>query len=146
MFRGTADTDTSRKDQQQEERRRQERRQNEQNPNPNEERRENPRRQNMEMAPGRGEMNPDSPPQRENSSRNETSGNWQGENFQSGTSQAQKGEGQSPKQQSVTSERHEQRGEGTARSSHPSSGKEFGPGGGETGFGSSTPEKKRSNG
>jgi|SRR5579859_6680069 len=127
---GTANTDTSRKDQQREEKRREEQRhdQNPTNPhNPNDERRQNPGRQNMEMAPGTNDTNPDSPPQRGNNSRNETPGNWQGENSLSGTSQAQKGQGQTPGQQNNPSERREHKREGGGNPSNP--GKDFGSGG-----------------
>jgi penicillin-binding protein 1A len=138
---GTANTDTSRNDQQQqEEKRRQERRQQEQNPN--EERRDQPRRQNMEMSPGRHDENPDSPPQKDNTSRNETPGNWQGEDFQRGTGRAQTGEGQTPRQQHDPSDRREQKGQGGGSHSNPPSGKEVGPGGKEGGFGSTGSQKK----
>jgi hypothetical protein len=68
--------------------------------------------QNRPMTEDREDMTPDSLPskdKKDNSSR-QTPENWQGENFQSGTSQAQKGEGQSPKQQTVPGDRHEQKG------------------------------------
>lgn len=47
-----------------------------------------------------------------------------------------------PRQQSVPSEKQEQRGEGTARYSNPPSGKEFGPGGQEMGFGPKKSERR----
>jgi hypothetical protein len=71
----------------------------------------------MEMAPGQNNDNPDSPPQ---------PGNWQGENFQSGASQAQKGQGQNSGQQNP-SERREHKSEGGGNPSNP--GKDFGSGG-----------------
>jgi hypothetical protein len=92
-----------------------------------------------EMRSGAGMM-PDSLPEKDNP-RRQTPENWPRENFQSGTSQAEKGDGQAPKQQTVP-ERHEQRGEGTARYSNPPLGKEFGPGGREMGFGPGIPQHR----
>jgi hypothetical protein len=102
------------------------------------------------MAQRRDGMTPDSLPEKEHSPR-QVPQNWQGENFQSGTSQAQKGEGHTPKQ-TLPGERHEQKGahekgapekgEGTARYSNPLSGKEFGPGGQERSFGPQNPQKR----
>jgi len=151
MQREMPDTGTSRRDQeQQEERRRQDRRRQDQEPT--DDRRQQERRQRMEMSGEGRNMNPDSPPEKGQGGREhqggggQMPGNWQGENFQSGTSQAQKAEGHTPKQQSVPAERHEQRGEGTARYSNPSSGKESGPEGRERSFGPSGPHKKSSGG
>jgi hypothetical protein len=91
---------------QQPERRRQDRRQQEHDPN--EERRHEERRDRIQMAHGGNQMTPDSLPEKEK-------GNWADENFQSGASQAQKGHGQAPKEQSVPAERHERKDEGTSR-------------------------------
>jgi hypothetical protein len=93
------------------------------------------------MAQRRDGMTPDSLPEKGDSSR-QAPPNWQGENFQSGTSQAQNAEGHTPEQQTTPGERHEQKGEGTARYSNPPSGKEFGPGGRERGFGPQNPQKR----
>lgn len=103
----------NRKDQpQQPERHQQERRQQEQKRN--EERRQQQPRNDAQMAGGRNEeMTPDSLPSKETNSGRQSSSNWAGDNSQSGTSQAQKGEGNTPKE-------HERKGEG--RGSHPSQG------------------------
>ena len=105
-----------------------------------------------ETAQSRNDMTPDSLPRKGNSPR-QTPENWQGENFQSGTSQAQRGEGRTPQQQTVPAERHEQKGsrepkgehtgEGKAGYSNPPPGKEFGPGGRERSFGPEHPQKKK---
>ena len=88
--------------QQQSERRKDDRRQQEQRPD--EERRRGQRRENIDvLSPQTGDggrIMPDSLPGKDNL-QSQTPENRQGENFQSGTSQAQKGEGQTPKQQSV---------------------------------------------
>lgn len=110
--------ESNRKDQpQQPERPQQERRQQERGPN--EERRQQEQRQNIPMAQGGNQMTPDSLPEKEK-------GNWADENSQSGTSQAQKGQGgHTPKEQGPPGERHErheQKGEGTSHSSNPSAG------------------------
>lgn len=142
MFRGNAETDTSRKDQQQqEEKRRQERRQQEQQPN--EPRRQEPGHPNMAMNQGRNEMNPDSPPGGETGSRGQTSGNRQDENFQRGTGQAQKSDSQTPRQQSAHTERHDQKGDQSGRQGDPSSGKDFRSGEKEGNF---DPPGKKSHG
>ena len=133
---------------------------------PSDERRKEQRRENTQMTEDhrtggigetkqdRNDMTPDSLPRKDNSPR-QTPENWQGENFQSGTSQAQRGEGHKPQQQTVPAERHEQKGsrepkgehtgEGKAGYSNPPPGKEFGPGGRERSFGREHPQKKQEN-
>ena len=94
-------------DQQQDERRREERRQTQDEPQ--EERRREERRQ----GPGSGETTMKTQEQTEHG-RQPSAKKWQGENAQSGTSQAQKGDGRTPAQQTVPAERHEQKhGDGT---------------------------------
>lgn len=97
--------------QQQDERRQQQRRQQDQQPQ--EERRQQQRREGSGMSDAgssnagmnRGEMNPDAMPDREGG--NKRTEKWQGENSQSGTSQAQKGDSHTPAQQT---QRQQQKG------------------------------------
>lgn len=110
---------------QQEERRQDERRQNEQDPQ--QERRRDERRQ------GPGSANTTMRAEEQSEYGQEPSRQkWQGENVQSGTSQAQKGEGRTPDQQAAPAERHEQnyeRGGTEETRERGAAGQEFGPGG-----------------
>lgn len=120
---------------QQPDRRRQDRRPD----NPDEERRRQEPHQNPQMAHGGTRMTPDSLPQKEN-------GNWADENFQSGTSQAQKSQTQT-KEQSGSPQRHEQNpSSGNPSSGNPSSGAGRESAGRDKGFNPQGPEKKRESG
>lgn len=125
-----------------EERRREDRR-------PEEEKRREQRRENVQMMDSRpmrqneAGMTPDSLPRSDKDSRTKNPESWEGENFQSGTSQAQKAQGSTPEQQTVPAERHEQKGEGVAGLSTSGPGQSFGPGGRAHSFGGDGSQKDR---
>jgi hypothetical protein len=142
---GEAARKAPQKDQEQDGRQQQRRQQDQQ---PQEEKHQQPRREGAGTSNtgtdtgNRGEMNPDAMPgQREGGNRQTEK--WPGENSQSGTSQAQKGDGRTPTQQT---DKHQQRGDDDASSQNSRENRDTGFGENRQGTGGNVDSGQRNMG